>query len=272
MRYGKVIDFKCAAAPRAVRRTPRRTLQPRARAPPPARAAASRAAPRARRMSELRVIELLEGLCERVKDFALWTPSAAWADANPTEEAEAVWINTRTHVQGMQGARARARARAALRRGLARVRAAGVAGCEHAVMWRTHGRGARADETLKGAKGSVMQKEIAAYCARVIEQHEEAVRARRSAARTRAAPRAALTARARARRAADGGGAARRLQRQRHARAAVRAAHARMQGAAGARPGALLHLRSGCAADTRRPARGARRSDASGARPSPRTR
>jgi hypothetical protein len=64
------------------------------------------------RLSELRIIELLEGLCERVAPYALWTPSAKWADANPTEDAERQWIRVSgqgAHVQGATGARMRHR-------------------------------------------------------------------------------------------------------------------------------------------------------------------
>ena len=58
-------------------------------------------------MGELRVIELLEGLCERVGDFALWTPSAAWAAANPEESAERRWVRIKgdgAHIAATQGA------------------------------------------------------------------------------------------------------------------------------------------------------------------------
>ena len=38
------------------------------------------------------MIELLDGLCARVGDYALWTPSAAWAQANPEADVERQWV------------------------------------------------------------------------------------------------------------------------------------------------------------------------------------
>ncbi len=39
------------------------------------------------------MIELLEdALCERVLPFALWSPSQAWLDVNPTADADRRWV------------------------------------------------------------------------------------------------------------------------------------------------------------------------------------
>jgi hypothetical protein len=124
------------------------------------------------RLSELRFVELLEGLCERVAPFALWTPSAKWADANPTEEAERQWIRVSgdgAHVQGATGACACSPVHSHIP-----VTAAPLTPltspptCVCAA--------ARADESLQGAKGKVMAKEIQAYCSRLIEETEEQAR------------------------------------------------------------------------------------------------
>ncbi len=44
------------------------------------------------KLSELRVIELLDGLCNRVSSYALWKPSDEWAAQNPEEDAERQWV------------------------------------------------------------------------------------------------------------------------------------------------------------------------------------
>ena len=101
VRYGKVIDFKCAR-----RRVPRfSSLCSRYRHSP-------RTDPRRRvrpgnRMSELRVIELLDGLCEPMVNYALWTPSAQWITANPDADHERRWVRISgagADVQGATGA------------------------------------------------------------------------------------------------------------------------------------------------------------------------
>ena len=104
MRYGKVIDFKCAPAARL-----------RASHPLAAVSSTHRARACPARLSELRAVELLDGLCDRVSSFALWTPSAAWAEANPTESADASWVRITgdgAHVQGATGTPAAATRRA----------------------------------------------------------------------------------------------------------------------------------------------------------------
>ena len=58
-------------------------------------------------MSELRVIELLDGLCDTFSNFALWTPSAAWVTANPEADPERRWVRISgagADVQGATGA------------------------------------------------------------------------------------------------------------------------------------------------------------------------
>jgi hypothetical protein len=63
------------------------------------------------------VIELLEdALCERVLPFALWSPSQAWLDANPTADADRRWVRVTgagADVQAATGACDRIRARSA---------------------------------------------------------------------------------------------------------------------------------------------------------------
>ena len=58
-------------------------------------------------MSELRVIELLDGLCEPLVTWALWTPSPAWITANPDADHERRWVRISgagADVQGATGA------------------------------------------------------------------------------------------------------------------------------------------------------------------------
>jgi hypothetical protein len=58
-------------------------------------------------MSELRVIELLDGLCDALSNFALWTPSAAWIGANPEADHDRRWVRITgagADVQGATGA------------------------------------------------------------------------------------------------------------------------------------------------------------------------
>jgi hypothetical protein len=47
------------------------------------------------RLSELRLVELLDGLCARLKSHALWTPSAAYIAAHPGQSAERQWVSTK---------------------------------------------------------------------------------------------------------------------------------------------------------------------------------
>jgi len=67
-------------------------------------------------MSELRVIELLEGLCDALANYALWTPSAAWVSANPEADAERRWVRISGAGADVQGATGACRAGPALQR------------------------------------------------------------------------------------------------------------------------------------------------------------
>ena len=103
VRYGKVIDFKCVLPPALRPSTRRRPLAGRL-------ALSLRCCTRALRpprMSELRVIELLDGLCDALSNFALWTPSAAWISANPEADHDRRWVRIAgagADVQGATGA------------------------------------------------------------------------------------------------------------------------------------------------------------------------
>lgn len=44
------------------------------------------------RMSELRIIELLGDLCGRLANYAMWSPTVAWAEAHPEDEVGKQWV------------------------------------------------------------------------------------------------------------------------------------------------------------------------------------
>jgi hypothetical protein len=103
VRYGKVIDFKCAPA-LALRPCTRRSALAGRLALSLRRTFCALRPPR---MSELRVIELLDGLCDALSNFALWTPSAAWVTANPEADHDRRWVRITgagADVQGATGA------------------------------------------------------------------------------------------------------------------------------------------------------------------------
>ena len=110
VRYGKVIDFKCAR--RRVLRLCRLLLRSRQS---PRTDPARRVRP-GNRMSELRVIELLDGLCEPMVNYALWTPSAQWITANPDGDHERRWVRISGAGADVQGATGACRAAAFLAR------------------------------------------------------------------------------------------------------------------------------------------------------------
>ena len=59
------------------------------------------------KLSELRVVELLDGLCSRMNDYALWTPSDEWRAGNPEGEAGSQWVKisgSNRHAEGAKGA------------------------------------------------------------------------------------------------------------------------------------------------------------------------
>ena len=86
------------------------------------------------RMSELRTIELLGGLCARLANHAMWTPSPEWLEKHPEELPGKQWVK----ITG-DGAHP----------------------------------GASEDVSLKGAKGKAHNMEIQAYCGTLIETLED---------------------------------------------------------------------------------------------------
>lgn len=57
------------------------------------------------RDSELRVLELLEGLCTRLNDYALWTPSEEYLTKNPGADASNQWVRVLGHDLHAEGSK-----------------------------------------------------------------------------------------------------------------------------------------------------------------------
>jgi hypothetical protein len=79
-------------------------------------------------------VELLEGLCTRLNDYGLWTPSDDWLEKNAGELASSQWVR--------------------------------ISGD------RRHDEASR-DSTLKGAKAKEHAREISGYCASLVESIED---------------------------------------------------------------------------------------------------
>lgn len=86
------------------------------------------------RMSELRVVELLGGLCQRLANYAMWTPSAEWLEKHPDDDPGKQWVK---------------------------------------IAGEGSHPGASEDASLKGAKGTAHHREIQTYCGTLVETLED---------------------------------------------------------------------------------------------------